>query len=587
MNETILKVLPINDLLGQKFYVPSYQRGYRWTTRQVTELLDDIWEFRKKSEQRPKEEFYCLQPVVVAQKDDEWILIDGQQRLTTIYLILSYLDKILAILEKDKYNIRYETRSESEEFLKKIDLEQSNKNIDYFHICQAYTAIKDWFSKKDGNAKINFLTNLLNDDDTGKNVKVIWYEISDDNIPIDIFTRINVGKIPLTNAELIKSLFLGKIKANSNNDKVNLKQIQIASEWDNIEYTLQNDSFWYFIYEGNQTYETRIEYIFDLMKNKHSEDENYFTFHKFNEDFENNDIDTIWLSIKKYFQTFQEWFNNKNLYHLIGYLISTGSSVSELKSASENRNKSQFKEFLIQEIKKQITYNIEDLDYTNKSDRNKKIRPLLLLFNIQTILANENSNIRFPFNRYKTDSWDIEHIRSVKSDKRPKDTNQQKSWITTVLEYFTGKKEFEEQKNVIETLKGKEKELSNEIFELLYNQKLNETSFTIIYEKVLTHFDENTEPENINSISNLALLDSKTNRSYKNAVFPIKRKVIIENDMTGSFIPLCTKNVFLKSYSNKFDNIMFWQINDANDYLSAIKSTLSIFLPQQNEGNNE
>ena len=174
MNETILKVLPINDLLGRKFYVPSYQRGYRWTTRQVTELLDDIWEFRKKSEQRPKEEFYCLQPVVIAQKDEEWVLIDGQQRLTTIYLILSYLNQILSILGKDKYNIRYETRSDSEEFLKNIDLEKSNQNIDYFHICQAYKAIDNWFSNKDGNAKINFLTNLLNDDDTGKNVKVIW-----------------------------------------------------------------------------------------------------------------------------------------------------------------------------------------------------------------------------------------------------------------------------------------------------------------------------------------------------------------------------------------------------------------------------
>ena len=589
MSETLLKVLPINDLLGLNFYVPSYQRGYRWTTRQVKELLDDIWEFRGKSEDKPKDEFYCLQPLVVAKQDEEWVLIDGQQRLTTIYLILSHLKIWLTAFRKEKYTIRYETRPDSVEFLNNIDLDKSTENIDYYHICQAYRAIDEWFKQKGGTSEMYFLTTLVNDDNIGKNVKVIWYEIGSDNNPIDIFTRINIGKIPLTNSELIKALFLGKIKANENDNKINPKQLQIANEWDRIENTLQNDSFWHFIYEGKVNYETRIEYIFDLMKDKTSEDEMYFTFHKFNDAFDaQENIDDIWLSIKKYFQTFEEWYKDRKVYHLVGYLIAAGYSIRLLKAQSEKLTKSKFKQFLIDEIKKSINYDvIQELDYTKNKDRDI-IRYILLLFNIQTIVANDNSNIRFPFDSFKKEkNWDIEHIRSVKSDK-PATDKKQRNWLESVLAYFVGKKAFEEQIKAIEFLKDEQdKSLTREICDVLKIVKITDTEFTPTYEKVLDYFKENSNPENINSISNLALLDAGTNRSYKNAVFPIKRKTIIEKDMNGTFIPICTKNVFLKSYSNQFEQAMFWKESDAEDYLAAILKTLSVYKNNQKDNNND
>lgn len=98
MQKNKLDLLPINDLIKEKpfsFYIPSYQRGYRWTERQVTDLLDDICEFIKKD--KTKDEFYCLQPVVVKPNNDTWEVIDGQQRLTTIYLLLKYFNNRLAI----------------------------------------------------------------------------------------------------------------------------------------------------------------------------------------------------------------------------------------------------------------------------------------------------------------------------------------------------------------------------------------------------------------------------------------------------------------------------------------------------------
>jgi uncharacterized protein with ParB-like and HNH nuclease domain len=592
--ETKLTLKPINDLLGEDFFIPAYQRGYRWTNGQVKELLDDIWEFRRNSENVPKEAFYCLQPIVVSKNNGSWEVVDGQQRLTTIYLILDYLKQGLEFFRKGKFSIRYETRPDSAEFLQNIDRDRKEENIDYFHIVEAFEAIENWFKSKDGSAQINFLTTLLNDDESGRNVKVIWYDLSDENTTkdyaIDVFTRINIGKIPLTNAELIKALFLGKIKSNNgDNDRVYLKRLQIASEWDTIENTLQKDDFWYFIYGGNQQYDTRIEYIFDLMKNKPKGAEHYYTFHRFNADFEDKEINDIWLEIKKYFQTFEDWYNDRTFFHYIGFLVETGTSMSELKDAfSVRQTKTEFEGFLLNKIKEKMKFDkyIEDLDYNREKDK-QNIRRLLLLFNLQTMLNNSKSNSRFPFDLYKTENWNLEHIRSVQSDE-PSDKAKQRNWLEIVFHYFTGvEQDNEQQKRAIENIKNeKEKNLANEILQLLEKDKIPEEEFSRLYQNVLDHFNENNLPESINSLSNLTLLDEETNKYYSNAPFPVKRKTIIERDTKGTFIPLCTKNVFLKAYSNRLANVMYWQEEDERDYLNAIRNTLNEFLPEP-ESKNE
>ena len=100
LNEN-LRPLAINSLLDKQFFIPHYQRGYRWTFNQVEQLLDDIDSFspREIPGKHGEKTFYCLQPVVVKVLSDdlktkynlegEWYeLIDGQQRITTIYLII-------------------------------------------------------------------------------------------------------------------------------------------------------------------------------------------------------------------------------------------------------------------------------------------------------------------------------------------------------------------------------------------------------------------------------------------------------------------------------------------------------------------
>lgn len=240
-----IELKSVNELLGMKFFIPSYQRGYRWTEQQVKDLLNDILEFSQKKKQ--EYEFYCLQPLVVKRKDEDvlnsikaatsieevetllkgsWEVIDGQQRLTTLFIILSVLE------EKSLYSIEYETRNDSKDFLKNIDESKKNENIDYYHIYQSKQTVTSWFNN-DEEKKAKFKNILLN------SVKFIWYESVNED-PIKVFTRLNIGKISLTNAELIKALFLNRSNfGEKNSEHLKLRQQEIASERDNIEYTLQ------------------------------------------------------------------------------------------------------------------------------------------------------------------------------------------------------------------------------------------------------------------------------------------------------------------------------------------------------------
>ncbi len=587
-----LELRSINDLLKEKFYIPSYQRGYRWNKRQVKELLNDIWEFYLNSQNGSKEKFYCLQPLIVSKNNGEWEVVDGQQRLTTIYLILNYLKEGLSFLGKQKYQIRYDTRPESASFLENIDLKQKDTNIDLYHICDAHEAIDEWFNSNDGNARINLLITLVNDNVSGKNVKVIWYDISDENkdngYAIEVFTRINLGKIPLTNAELIKAMFLGKANQNVELSKnevdkeiqkhmesmVHLKRLQIASEWDRIEYTLQKEEFWNFIYEGEQKYDTRIEYIFDLMTEKPDDAEPHYTFHKFDTILKTTSIDDLWLRIKNFYQVLQDWYNDRELYHYIGFLIANNEDVYKLKDEYDKTARSVFKTNVIKKIARKLDFEVDSLRYSDA-----RIKPVLLIFNIQTLLSNDNCQSRFPFDLFKRERWDIEHIRSVQSDMPtgPKMRN----WLEVVLTYFTGIQEFgnlnlhEEKIFELEVEEGKT--IAQSIFNLLAYTKIEAHLFSKTYNQVLKYFAEGNDPDWIDRISNLALLDAETNREYKNSPFPVKRRTILEKDKKGTYIPLCTRNVFLKTYSKRLSNSMFWQKEDATAYLEEIRKSVEFF----------
>jgi len=136
-----LRLRSIFDLLTERFSVPPYQRGYRWESRQVEALLNDLAAFQLSSRQADPNTFYCLQPVVVRRRpENAWELVDGQQRLATIFLILGALRDIATMLNRGCFEITYEMKEETAEFLKQPT--PGDQSIDKHYIYEADQAIK-------------------------------------------------------------------------------------------------------------------------------------------------------------------------------------------------------------------------------------------------------------------------------------------------------------------------------------------------------------------------------------------------------------------------------------------------------------
>ncbi len=570
----------VHTLLGKRYYIPSYQRGYRWTTKQVTQLLDDLLEFERKKG-KGKGEFYCLQPIVVVplqggQRPQQWQdgeepvyeVIDGQQRLTTILLILQYM--------KDKhpplnqlYELSYQTREGSSDFLRNIrskSEEEAERNSDYWHIYHVYRAIDDWFT----NNQQDTIYQLLISKDKLNNVRIIWYELGQSEDKIDVFSRLNIGKIPLTNAELIKALFLRR--GNFADNLASLEQVQIASEWDSIENKLQNSSFWIFVSGCNSNYANHIELIFELIAGSKQSKQTSFEYYTEVLNASKVPVSKIWLEVKQVFLRLEEWYDNHELYHYIGYLTSTGSSIREIYQLSLNKSKAQFVQALKEKIKDSFNNVIlDDLEY--EPSNLKTIRKVLLLFNIETILCSSKAYTRFPFDLYLLGQWDVEHIRS-----QTEYSNKlyQESVLSESVSYFESKYELNDQ----------DQELLSEIKDLLprmENKKGDayQQDFKELFAKIQKHFGEDKDLQEVNGLGNLTLLDSKTNRSYGNSPFVLKRQRIVQNDKEGVFTPIATKNVFLKYYSHHATDILVWQDKDAEDYMQSIQELLSYYFPNQ------
>jgi hypothetical protein len=499
----------IGELKDHRFFVPSYQRGYRWTEHEVTALLDDINEFSTEGGK-----CYCIQPLIVKRRDDgSFEVVDGQQRLTTMYIFMKIASQEIRSAVPP-FELEYATRSDSANFLKSLsddsDLDEDG-NIDFYHIASAYEKIDNWFDNQpDKSVAIQELNTKIR-----KNVFFIWYEIPSESDPITLFTKVNLGKIPLTNAELIKALLLNKDNFSID---INKRQTEISVAWDRIEQGLRDDSFWYFLNEKEQS-GTRIDMLFELLAKEKNEklskpistDQNYFSFLVFlamlNSDSNKEDfVKVLWGEVEKLYSEFRDWYADLNKYHIIGYLISSGVKISEIFELTRGKRKSAVMKGLLEKTK-EVTgkYDLADISYDNSNDR-RKIRKLLLLFNIATLVCKSEKQYRFPFGIYKGETadkikWDIEHIHATADETAEADDN----------------------------------------------------------------------------IGNLTLLDAQTNRSYQNAPFIEKRKIIIERESKGLFVPLCTKNIFLKVYSKNLSNMDIWETEDKKDYIDAMNDTLESF----------
>ena len=571
-NYVILEAKPIKDIRGT-FYIPAYQRGYRWERTQVKTLLNDLYQCMEANGQ---EKDYCLQPVVVQKKgvqkkgELKYDLIDGQQRLTTIYILLRYAEQNFETDYAEQnfeheFSFKYETREKTQAFLENMDPQLAQTNIDFFHIYQAYTTIKDWLEETfpaDTDSHLYKLCNYVKE-----KVKVIWYEVGAEADPIVLFTRLNVGKIQLTNAELIRALFL----SDTPNGMENRRKYEMAIQWDDIEKQLRDDdnAFWAFITRKRaEDYPTRIDILFDLMCHKQdAEKDPLFTFFKMEERLKHADRDSVWQEVINGFLQLKEWYKDNVYYHKIGYLIASGSNtMADLFDEARGKRKSEFKDRLDELIAESITWRTNDKDSYWDLDYHKdynRICRILLLFNVQSIIS-YCVRQRFPFNEYNNEKWSIEHIHAQNSEGL-KTVELQLEWLQKHLPSLKAIHRDEP-----------DNELVRAVEKAIDDGRFIRSDFEDFFRRVVNDLSDTTDTDYINTLPNLALLSCGHKTCLSNSTFDVKRNLIIKMDKSGEFIPYCTKMTFLKYYENSSDvQVHFWGQKDRDAYLQAIQHVIA------------
>lgn len=584
MTSPLFTTRSVNELINHtsgrpnQFEIPAYQRGYRWKPTQVVQLLEDVREFAKRDNQQPNQ-YYCLQPLVLKDVNGVYEVVDGQQRLTTLLLILRHFnERLMPKYRSPLFNIQYETRPELGDFLEVPSVELAKTKVDFFYLFQAIETIDAWFEPRLHEFE-ELKATLLN------KTRVIWYELSAAENAIDAFTRLNVGKIPLTNDELIRALFLRQ--AETVGEAAGAQQLQIAHEWDLLEKALQDDGLWYFLNDQDSPSHNRIGFLFSLVVALDGgvlADQRYGVFHAYSHRLSAADTSIIeqWLRVKQVYMRLEEWYEDRRLYHIIGFLVSLGVPVKSIFQWGMQVPKGEFDARLRQEafqrltglplpadgptLRLQIEGFLKGLEYRNNSVVKTKIRSTLLLFNLASLLENTAASTRFPFDSFKQQRWDIEHVRSV-TYSLPKDKVDQERWLCLAGEQLKAA--------------GICQALCARIEAYLEAPVPPPKTFDTLHTEVLEAFKENQEVND--SIANLALLDIHTNRGYGNAVFAVKRDHILKLDKHGIFVPLCTRNVFLKCYSLGVDHLLFWSTKDSEDYLKAMLDTLVGFFGQKQE----
>lgn len=559
MDSGLLKTLSVGDIAGD-FYVPSYQRGYRWGEQEVGQLLDDIRESNGA--------IYYLQPVVVKGRvDGSWELVDGQQRLTTLYLIFRYLKSTHLPSAAINYSLTYETREGSKAYLDCLDEAEANTNIDFSHMFNAYRCIEGWFAKFEHritHEATSMYSHLFD------GVKVLWYEAPPEVDSRDLFTRLNVGRIPLTDAELVKAQLLSHGQAGEGQTN---RALEISAHWDLIERDLRVPGIWAFVAGQAEEDATHISLLLDtLAGGPRGPDRLLFqTFEALRRDIE-SDAQEFWRSVVDLHSLVLGWYDDRDLYHKVGYLIAVGRTFDEIEGLSRGKGRSDFEAALDAEISTHLGLSageIADLTYSSR-----KTSDVLLLMNVETIRRMQDSSERYSFKAHAAGEWSLEHIHAQNAEP----LNKVEQW-TAWLEFH---------KAALDGLPGLDDyhraSLVGRIDEVLSTQVTRQAFSALEKDLTAVFSDDGPDDGQTHSISNLALLGNRDNSALSNSVFEVKRREIIRRDKKGSYIPACTRNVFLKYYAHAgSQQLHFWSAADREAYLEAIEAAVGPYLQPEEE----
>ncbi len=257
MAEIHARKIEINQIFKDFwFLIPEYQRSYVWDSDNINDLLDDLWY----AYTNKRDDEYFLGSLVLKKTEEqnfnEFEVLDGQQRLTTFFIFMAVLRDIAAdkdlreacherIFQKaNKYKkipertrLEYKIRDDVGDFVNKYLVEEngtlkteeikkseSRNNISIKHMSSAIQTIKNFLNKKPPEEIEGFGEFLAE--------KPIFISVSTESMEdaFRMFTILNNRGVPLTSADILKSINIGIID----------KKLQdtYAATWEKIESDL-------------------------------------------------------------------------------------------------------------------------------------------------------------------------------------------------------------------------------------------------------------------------------------------------------------------------------------------------------------
>ncbi|SEO65152.1 Protein of unknown function [Mucilaginibacter gossypiicola] len=579
----------------KKYYnIPLYQRGYKWEPRHIEKLLDDIDNFESEDGK-----FYCLQNITLVPNGKHFNVVDGQQRLTTLTLILSYLSARGIVYNKVRFpenSIRKETNKflnamvtvegvqfpelSWDEFIREYE---DYDHQDIGHLYRGYQAVVGWFKKYTvlrAGSETKFLDKLLND------VKFIINKVESTDSEEKIFGNLNSKRVPLDGADLIRAMLItrvaheeGKKESDIKNIvRVNERRVKIGWELDQInQWWSKTEVIAYFSSfksaksaeagAGNKLFNDDlypINLLYLLFAEKRGKKE--LTLELIEEN--NNDALGLYKELLKLHYTLQDWFAHKKIYHFLGYLFNhlpkrDWNFVDAWKLWDETDSRKEFIGELKNKIRESISIEDALVDFNDEETDWYKDRPeilvrSLILMDIIHSLKEDRENL--PVVAFTKSNNDIEHI------------------FPQTPEKVAAKKDFIDflNKNVVRhgeipfDLSNFDKNKNNEDYQELVDEFI----------------DDHVASIRTNSIGNLVLLYSSLNRSIKNSTYSVKRGRIIQYFQEGHFIQPHTFQVFIRYFNDKNDqnfDVKHWTNNDIAANANFISHKINAFFTQLDE----
>lgn len=547
------------------FNIPAYQRGYKWGSKSdndpVPVLLNDLWSaFQKDATKK-----YYLQYITISKKGSLMEVIDGQQRLTTLSIMLSVFNLLMNDLDnislhKLKYAIRPSIfdshiylKDELRRFIEQTWSEKgielngvSINNQDVFYIHQASIKIHDFFKDKGDEINEEFYDFLINQ------VMIIVNSV-ESHIPGEkVFKNLNSKKVPLTEVDLIKALLLTKISRNTGGEdsKKHFREIlemraAKGRKWDEISAQSNNAEFSTFYFSEGKGFEGLLLLV--AVTNGYEpttldNDRHYPLFNFFNNHSDN--AKKLFEEICLFYDILFDWFENPKTHNLLGFAFFSKGNKQNFRFNFIKENHKLPKDELVQELVKIRNYKLSDNPLLLKyNETNNDIHNLLLAVNVfpqyiqHDTKQKEVKEVKFDFYGYQKLDWTLEHIF-------PQSPEGKDRVLTP-----------EQKQKVFEMLGGAEN-ITPEIKNVLDLEERDDAQKQVYYDALQSMGQ-------LNEIGNMALLSHSVNASIGCGFFDEKRNLILRHMQNGRFVPLHTFNVFSKTIlGSSPGDLLAWSKDD-------------------------